>query len=93
MGGLRDETLNSTDYVPILLQNTPVPIVTSYLVNVAQYPGNGNSGSRTDNTNMYMFIPAFRIVKGNGMSSIARPLRAADTEANMLLPRGKANPP
>ena len=93
VGNVRDENLNSADYVPILLQNTPVPIVISYAANGnAVYPALQAPGSVAGNTDMFMFIPAFRIVKGNGMASIARPLRAADTETNMLLAGWESEP-
>lgn len=41
------------------------------------FPAAGNPGSETDNVNIYLFIPAFRIVKGNKYASVPRPRRFA----------------
>ena len=75
---VRNESRNSLDFIPIKLARTNVKIVASYDNGAAQYPAVGEKGGEAGaETELYMFIPIFRICKGNKYASPARARRFA----------------
>ena len=75
VGGARMEERNSTDFVAIPIDFGSCEIITGYDENGdKQFPAAG-AGSLAEHKQIYLFIPAFRILKGNKFKSLARPRR------------------
>ena len=89
---IRHEFQNSVDVIPVRLAYGSAKIITGHDgANAPTYPAAGNPGAEESEQDIYMFIPIFRICKGNKFASNARPRRFATDTAAVVAQAWKGN--